>query len=242
MMIFVAIVGVALWFLIFAIRKLVDSIDMSSAARTRIRVLLPSGVFVAWTLFGLWAIERLFAEKSFQPVLLGGVALALAALFVWFLLRDVVAGIIFRTKHPNVLNHHLSVGNMKGKVIGLRSTTLQIQTDSGEQLSFPYSKIAGESITEFARSKTLDRFHFALPVEGDEDPEVLNRELRKELLLIPWVNHHIPPTVRLSSSDGRRVANVSFHCLNDEHASTIQERMRGAAAKREQDYSKKPKR
>ncbi len=217
--------GALLWGVLFVVQRLVDRGRFSYGLKTRLRRLLPGATFTAWVLFSLWAMHQLLAEEEFYPLLAGGAVLLILGLFGWFVLRDTVAGVIFSSKNPNILHNRMKIGEMKGKVVKLGTTTLRLQSDTGELLSIPYSKVAGEAIAEYAREDIADRFSVRFAVADGEDAATLRQAMARELMLLPWVNHRQALGARIVTGPNGKAVEVSFHCLNREHAAKVEERL-----------------
>lgn len=228
-LIMIAAAGALLWGFLFVLQRIIDRGRLAPEFKTRLRKLFPGATFAAWVLFALWAMHNIFAGEQFYPLLVAGSVLLVLVLFGWFVLRDTVAGVVFASKNPNILNNRIKINEMKGKVVRLGTTTLRLQTDAGELLSIPYSKLAGEAIAEHAREDIADRFSVLLDVGEGSDPEEVRQVLARELVLLPWVNHRQSHGARIVQRDGGKRVEVSFHCLNREHAARIEERLAARA-------------
>ncbi len=218
--------GIALWFLFYGLVRLVDLITMPENLRARIRMLLPGSIFVICLGYSLWALDELFGREPFYPALVVGFLTIVLLLLVWFVLRDLVAGMVFATKHPGVLGRRIEAEHVSGHVLKVGYTGLKVRTDSGQILSVPYTRIAGHVVAEQFREQSADQFRFTLQMGGEDDVEVLRERITKDTLLSPWVNHHLPLTVRILGTGTGRTAEVVFHCLNEHHAVLVEERLR----------------
>lgn len=225
-MITLLVAGILLRALQVILRRSVGILTMNAIVRLRVRKLLPATFSVLWVAYGWLVLYVLFGTDELYPIIAGAILLVIVALIGWYLLRDVVAGVAFMTKHPNLLHHRIHILNTDGKVVRLGPTNLHLRTDDGEIRAIPYSRIAGEPFTDYSETFVSDRFSFSFPVEGTADQDALSTALRADLLLLPWLNSHLSLQVKVSHADHERKAEITFHCLNEDHASIIEQQIR----------------
>ncbi len=82
----------------------------------------------------------------------------------WFLLRDVVAGIIFKLQHTLKLNQSIRVVDTSGRLLRLGITALVLENASGEQIKIPYTKLINETVARNEASDVIEPFDFSLQV------------------------------------------------------------------------------
>jgi len=224
--IMVLVAGTALLFLLFGLVKLLNVITMSEDLRKRIRRVVPGMILVICLAYLLWSLNELLGREPFYPVIVA-VALAIVLLpLVWFVLRDLVAGVVFATKHPDVLGRRIETKNVSGHVLKVGYTGLRVRTDEGQILSVPYARIVGRVVAEQSVQRSVDHFRFTLPIAGEDDAELLRERITREILLTPWVNLRLPHSVRLVRAGSDRSVEVVFHCLNEQQAVLVEERLR----------------
>jgi small-conductance mechanosensitive channel len=218
--------GVALSFLLSGLLKLSHLVTMSDGLRRRVQTFLPGTMLLVSLAYYFWALTELFGSQSFYPVVVAGSLAIFLLLLVWFVLRDLVAGVVFATKHPALQGRRIEAENVSGQVLKVGLTGLRVRTDGGQILSVPYTRIAGRVLAEQFREQSADQFRCAVPVTRGDDTEVLRERLTREILLSPWVNPHLPLSVRIATKGTDRSAEVLFHSLNEHHAALVEERLR----------------
>lgn len=75
----------------------------------RVSYLLMGVELLAWTGWLFWLIRQLVRNEAVYAYFTIGVAFLLFGLLTWFLLRDVVAGIVFKLQHNLKLNQYIRV-------------------------------------------------------------------------------------------------------------------------------------
>lgn len=131
----------------------------------RISYLLLGVELLAWTGWLFWVIRRLVRNPAIYAYFTIGIAFLLFGLLTWFLLRDVVAGIIFKLQHNLKLNQSIRVagtpdsasaagGAAGGAVSGIGS--LASGTSAGERLTGGGSGITGRLLDLGITTVTLE--------------------------------------------------------------------------------------
>jgi len=222
----VVLVGFCLWLGLAGIRRLPRLLSFSSELQARVRSAVPALSLTCWLLYGIWAIIVLApADTPVHVLILAAVAVILL-LFSWFVLRDLVAGIVFAAKHPALDGVHIQAGQVTGRVVRTGVLGLALRGEGGERISLPYSALAGATLVEHPPERSADEFRTRLAIPGDANGEEAGDDLRRRLLLLPWVNPVRPPAVQVSGSGHERVAEVVYHCLSQEHALHVDEYLR----------------
>ena len=83
----------------------------------RVSYLLMGIELLAWTGWLFWVIRRVVHNQAVYAYFTIGVAFLLFGLLTWFLLRDVVAGIIFKLQHNLKINQSIRVAGNPGGVL-----------------------------------------------------------------------------------------------------------------------------
>jgi small-conductance mechanosensitive channel len=222
----IVLVGLCLWLALAGIRRLPRLLSFSTELQARVRSAVPALSLSAWLLYGIWAIIVLApADAPVHLLILGAVAILLL-LFSWFVLRDLVAGIVFAARHPGLDGVQIQAGAVTGRVVHTGVLGIALRGEGGERISLPYSALAGATLVEQPPERSADEFRTRLAIPGDANGEEAGDDLRRRLLLLPWVNPVRPPTVQVSGSGRDRVAEVVYHCLSEEHALHVDEYLR----------------
>ncbi len=238
---FLIIAGVLLAAFLLVLRRAVRIADIPASVRERVRKILPALTSGSWLAYAWLVVFALFGQNEVYPYLSGALVLVLTALLGWYILRDIVAGITFVTKHPTILNHRLTILGLEGKVIRLGPTNLHLQTDTGETVSVPYNRVAGEVLTDHSHTFLSEQFSVSLTVEPHDNPEALASAIREHVLLLPWTNARLSPTVKVSAGSGETIVDATFHCLSDQHAGLIEQQIRKQFGRSEKKPAAKPR-
>jgi small-conductance mechanosensitive channel len=222
----VVLVAVLLWGALHLIRRLPMVLALSTELQGRIRSVLPALSLMAWLLYGIWAVNTLFPANVYATVLIVAVLSIVVLLFGWFVLRELVAGIVFSARHPALQGNHIQAAGCAGRVIRMGMQGISLRAEGGETVFLPYSALVGEVLVEHPPERSADEFRLRLAIPGDANGDAAADALKSQLLLSPWVNPVRGPSVQVSGSGRERVADVVYHCLSEEHALRVDELLR----------------
>ena len=216
----VLLAGILLWALLKIGRQIIVASISRFSALKRVVPLLPGISFIVWTVYAFWLVYEWFSRyEKLYPFLMLLLFALLAALITWFVLRDIIAGVVFSTRNQFSLNHRISFGDTTGKIIGIGITHLAVRTDSGDTASIPFSRLSSEVICERAEDTASDYYRILLRLGKTESPDQLQAAITREVLCIPWASFGTAPIVRLKGeSDSSYEFEVLFRSLNSRHA------------------------
>jgi len=223
----VLLIGVLLWALLKIGRQIVLASISSFPASKRVVPWLPGISFVSWLVYAFCLVHVSFSRYEIYPFLMLFLFILLAALFSWFVLRDIIAGLVFSTRSQFSLDHRISFGHTTGKIIGIGITHLLVRTDSGDTASIPYSRLSSEVVCERSEDTASDYYRILLKLGKTEPPDQLQASITREVLCIPWASFGTAPIVRMKGeSDSSYDFEVLFQSLNSRHAARVERTLR----------------
>jgi small-conductance mechanosensitive channel len=104
--------------------------------------------FFVWVLFVFWSLGYLFREKFFYPYLIISLIIILVIFLSWYLLNDVLAGVVFRIKHNLKEGAVLNAGKFSGQVKSIHLTHVSMRKEDGNIIRVPYARIIQEVVSE----------------------------------------------------------------------------------------------
>ncbi len=240
-LIMVLLTGILLWALLKTGRQIILALIPHFTSLKRIVRLLPGISFVVWIVYAFWLAHVYFSRYEAYPFLILSFFMLLAALFTWFVLRDVVAGLVFSTRSQFSLNNRISFGDITGKIIGMGITCVVVRTDNGDTASIPYSRLSSEVICERAEDTASDNYRILLKLGKTAPLDQLQASIIRDVLCIPWASFGTPPIVRLKGEDDSAYDfEVLFQSLNSQHAARVERALRSwAKSKASQTTAKK---
>ncbi len=220
---FSVIVFLTVALVIFALfrlfRFLVQFIRLKPGQAELVNKYIPLIELLVWLLFFIWSVQYLFSRGYLITVLPFVVFLIVIFYLAWFILKDVVAGVIFKTSNHLRVNDHVVVAGVSGKVISVGLASLEIEDNSGRIVSIPFSKIVGNIILRNYPSQSLlsHNFIFTLTKEQLEDGvfQVIEK-IRTTILTLPWSSQKKEPRIILENETTESVMlNVTIYSLDE---------------------------
>jgi small-conductance mechanosensitive channel len=217
----VAFIGLAL-FILFRIIRLILARSESPRLRNSVIYVVPIEI-LAWCAYFFRSLEYLFGTRSYYDYLLTAVILTGLGLFVWFYLKEVVAGAFFKLQHNPKSGRHLQTGDLKGVIKRISATHVYLDTGNGKVVSLPFSKLVGSAFSLSAHKEHIQNFRFGIEIEkrGSRD-ETINR-IRQALLLSPYCSYKDP--IEITISDERPDAyacKIAVRPVSERFASRIE--------------------
>jgi hypothetical protein len=188
---------------------------------------IPAIEFVSWLVFIYWAIEYLFQDKMFYQYLVISIVIIVVGFLAWFVVRDFIAGIIFKAQNNLQVNKMIQLGEVRGRIIAQKSTHLTIETTGGQIIKIPYSKLNQEIISEISDSTINEEFKFQFQTKKTKGKQETEEEIKYLLINSPWINFNITPILKLISEDNTFYTfEVTAGTLNHKHMWLLEKSIR----------------
>ncbi len=198
----------------------------------RISYLLMGVELLAWTGWLFWVVRQLVHNPAVYAYFTVGIAFLLMGLVTWFLLRDVVAGIIFKLQHNLKLNQSVRVGrsdaptNRSGRLLRLGVTSLVLES-AGERVKIPYTQLINEAVARSEVSDVVEPFDFTLRVPTTQSKSQWMDTLGRQVLQLPWASAKRMPLVQWQSEEAQFYTfSLRVYSLNARHALLVESHLR----------------
>ena len=173
-----------------------------------------------------WFTSWIFRDSDLLPIIIAIVALILLSLFGWLLGRDFIAGIILKSENYFEKNKKIRLNNQSGKIVKTTFRYLEFETDDGEAIRVPFSRITGEYFTKLSTTVKYESQLITLHVNKANDTKTLRETLRKSVFNSPWYLIRKEPIIEIISSDeGYYKINLGVYTLNSSHIDLIRQEL-----------------
>ncbi len=159
--------------------------------------ILPMMEGLAWLGFLLWGVQLLVKNEFWNSIGLLVVSLMVLLMLAWFLARDFLAGIILKSDGSLSLNDWIKIKDLKGKVISLGYRSMIMETEMGETVNIPYTKISSEVSIRPNPSEKIKSHAFKLSLSKNGDYSQVEKRLRSTILNAPWSSVKKKPQIKL---------------------------------------------
>ncbi len=193
----------------------------------RASYLLAGAEFLTWIVWLFWLTRQIFINRDVYVYFSMGVGLLLFGALTWFVLRDVLAGIIFKLQHNLKPQQAIQVSKHAGRLLRLGTTTITIESNTGEHLKIPYTQLINQTVGHNESSHVVEPFDFTLEVPKSSSKDQWMRTLRREVLLLPWASARRKPVIQWQREDDAcHLFEVRVHSLSAQHAQLIENHLR----------------
>lgn len=235
------LLGIAL--LLFAIFRAIHYLLRPIARRQNRWLQLGNALYVIefafWVIWLFQALNLVIGRSQVYPFVTVGLAFLLLILLSWFVLRDIVAGIIFRLQHVPRINQSIRIvpasdshggeealngySHTTGRIIYLGITSMVLENGVGEQIKMPYGMIVNQSIAQYEASEFIKSYEFSLQLPKSATKDYLIKELRRQILLLPWSSTKQPPVIQWREEDEKHYNfDILVYSLSTDYALQIE--------------------
>jgi hypothetical protein len=191
--------GLLLFFLFRLLAGLSGRLALSRNVRVQVERLFPVVEFMVWLVFLFWALFYLFEDKTYFPYMVYSLVVVLVLLFAWFVLKDIFAGLVFRSQYRHSPGQGISMHGISGKIISLGITHMKIES-GGSIIRIPYGKLSDETVYE-SQDADYNRSIFRVAVPKPASVDESMDHIRFVLFNSPWIFPRAEPVIVLSDED-----------------------------------------
>jgi len=167
-----------------------------------------------WIFYIFWVVSSFLYSKSYYNELVLVLVIAVVGLLVWYYIKDIVSGFIFKIKHNPKVGQELNAIEGKGVIKKLSVSQIFVELEGKNMRRIPYSQLLSKSISlniVDVHSASEVVFHF----EGvdQKDPIQLEKRIRTTLLQSSWCVPNKPIRIEFISGDKTRI-DVAMHLVD----------------------------
>lgn len=156
---------------------------------------------IIWSAYVFWSTNYLFSQEFYFHSLVYGFIFILVGFLAWFLIRDMIAGIVFKLLYNLKPGIHIKVGDYSGTIKSEHATFIIIRTDDGQLLRIPFSKINNEVILEGTHSKSNKEYLLRLHIDASFDKKEAELYINEIIQNSPWSNLKEEPVIKFIEED-----------------------------------------
>ncbi|HEY5691580.1 MAG TPA: hypothetical protein VIS49_09000 [Cyclobacteriaceae bacterium] len=204
-------VTAAILFILFRVIRL---LSFRIRGLKRFYALLVALELSVWMIFLFWLIQYFFWEKSYYNELILVLVVAAVILLVWFYIKDVVAGFLFRIAHNPSVGQLLYSDEADGIIKKMDASHMSVEHEGGEVIRVPYSRLLGKSLSlKTADARSASEVVFRIENLSTQDHHQLENEIRLVLLQSPWCVPNKPIRIHFLPHPDKGI-EVALHLLD----------------------------
>ncbi|MBU1168520.1 MAG: mechanosensitive ion channel [Proteobacteria bacterium] len=183
--------------------------------------------FSVWIVFLMWGAKLIFQTGIAGTMVLLVLMVGLLAWTGSFVVRDWIAGVVFKAEDRYRLNDKVSFRNVHGRLTYLGYRSLTIETPGGSHVEIPYSALVKESVMEKFPGKSASAT-FRLTLTSQESFPEVQKKIQTIVLCAPWSSIVHKPQIRLAEHQGDQYSvDVDAYLLDQACAPDLEAYVRG---------------
>lgn len=180
-----------------------------------------------WFLFIIVTIQQFSDSNKLYSWSLFLILMFSSFLVFWFSIKDFIAGALFKMHKDFREKDIIQVDNFEGKIIEMGNRLLKIESDSGEVIYIPYSKLNQQTIIKVHPGEMVLSHAFTLSTSKNEKVEQLIDKIRFEVLSLPWASIKRPPIVEIIHEDDNSfIFEVKLYSLEKQYFFKMEQEIR----------------
>jgi len=178
----------------------------------------------SWKVFIVWVISYYFKETSVYHLIIVFLIILFFGLFAWYVLKDIISGIIFKTQLKLNLGEDLKINESEGKLVNMGFLSLQIVNKKNEIEIINYSKIKSTKILKSESEENFLNENFKLKCIKHKSQVEIITNLKNSISLSPWfIPSQVPEIKLLNETENYYEFEISVYVLKKEHSLLIEE-------------------
>lgn len=188
-------------FLIFIFFRLVQYLVPVLLAKRKkyqnILRMLPVVETIFWLLFFSWYIFKFAEIMSIYTLIISGILLVLIYWISRFFLKDLIAGMFFRTNGRFKEGEVISQGNYKGFIRKFGLQSLEIESHEGQIIFIPYSKLLDSHYIKSESEEQSAAYTFSITLNRTLSREETIDQIKSFIISLPWSSIQKTPVILL---------------------------------------------
>lgn len=233
-LLYIVILGFALFFALLLINRLAHLIPGESRWRSLLLRSLPLLEFVVWLAFAFWAARIVFSGLPYRGVVESAMALVLVLALGWYVLRDFLSGVLLKTESEFKKGQIIKSPLVSGKVHKVGYRTVHIETEKGEKVRVPFSRFGDAIISSPPEKGHGYSQMLKLNLNQGDDWSGLTEQIKQELFNMPWIILENEPLINLvRDADNQPSLEVKFSVIKEDHALLVEQKLKAFLEKDE---------
>ncbi len=158
---------------------------------------------IVWFILMYHIAEDFKLEKPILSLISAGLLILIVLWAFLYVLKDYFAGLYFKIFEDYHLNNRISFDNISGSISAFESRYLVLQTSEG-YLKIPYSSLFGVKISQLPE-KNQEELSIFLSIKKADINEDYIENLRKKILLMPWINLKYKPEITVLDKENENI-------------------------------------
>ncbi len=190
------LLGILLFIIMRAIQFLVYIFMRKKELKKIYDFYFPIAELIIWLFFIIWQLQ-VFLQKNLVFAFGLGLFLFIILFSLYqFALKEMLAGIVFKSSGRFSLNDVILIDEFGGKIKKFRTQSVEVETKTGKIVFIPYSKLTGSINIKSHPGETITRHSFKLKTDKNKSLTQWREILRISILQLPWSSIKKQPQIK----------------------------------------------
>lgn len=171
-----------------------------------------------WTAFVFWVCGILFSTSPYLEYINYLLFTAVVVLFVWFFMRDYIAGIQLKSRYNFFNGQAFKSTQITGVIRKTSLLYIEIKGENGSDFRIPYSQIEQKSIELNVQEKSGGENLIVVALDQNLNEEDTIQKIIELVVNSPWSSHKSSPMINVQEPEnGLKTYEISC-IINGEHS------------------------
>ncbi len=144
----------------------------------------------------------------------------------WPIIRDFVQGTIFCLQKGNIVGQEIKMDEIKGLIIKLGKTKLNVEQKNGEVVQIPYNQVFTSVVAKPITDKEVKSEMIIIPLPNNSKLDQLKNDLRVKLLSFPWMVIKNGVSIDFFQEKETKMIKIGFSLTNPSKKMEIEEEVK----------------
>lgn len=182
---------------------------------------------LVWILYTIFVIQQL--SDSNQLYSMGLFVLLMVAGFwmLWFYIKNYISGGVFKLNAKFDINDTVQIDEYQGKIIDMGNHRLELESENGEIIYIPYSKLSDAVIVKVHPGEMILSHSFTMSTSSSKSVADTIADIRFAILSLPYASLKKTPQIKLFHEDkDHYVFELVVYTLEKEYFYKIEQEIR----------------
>lgn len=220
------ILGILLFLFFRLLQYVVPLLLKNKKGIDKLKRFLPIIETAAWLTFFSWYSLKFYAQYNIYTIVILGIIAIIAFWISRFLLKELIAGVVFRMAARFNENDSIQTSHYSGTIKKFHFDSIELEAGDGQIIFIPYSKLSGEVTIKNESVGQTTAHSFQLVTTTAIEPEIVSEKITSYLLSLPWssVNNH-PQAILADQEAGQYKFDITCYPVDKSYAKKIEQRI-----------------
>jgi small conductance mechanosensitive channel len=168
-----------------------------------IQTYFPLVELISWVIFLVLYLFLFFSIRSVFAYVLVGFIFFLLYFVMMFGVKDLIAGVFFKSRNKFQIGDILEFENQKGIIKSLGHGSIELETGDGQTQFIPYAKIIFSITKKSETTGQSSGYSFLLETTSEKDTLEITNDIKKAIISLPWSSVQRMPLINLKEQTGK---------------------------------------